>query len=53
MFDGTIRHLPKDNPRELGTYEEDNFKSHNHTQENHTHSLPNITGEFVISSDVN
>ncbi|MDR0484169.1 MAG: hypothetical protein LBH40_02685 [Alphaproteobacteria bacterium] len=45
MFDGTIRHIAENNPRELGTYEEDDFKSHNHDMQHdhdmsHEHHLP-------------
>jgi hypothetical protein len=38
MFDGTIRHLPKGNARNLGTYEADDFKAHGHDI-THTHDM--------------
>ncbi|MDR2007597.1 MAG: hypothetical protein LBQ34_01325 [Alphaproteobacteria bacterium] len=38
MFDGTIRHIPRNSTRELGTYETDDFKAHGHDM-THTHSM--------------
>ncbi|MDR0484062.1 MAG: hypothetical protein LBH40_02125 [Alphaproteobacteria bacterium] len=62
MYNGTIRHLLKGDNRELGTYEEDDFKSHNHDM-SHDHDMSHQhwynayqfdgAGPFSVNRDAN
>ena len=48
FHDGTLRHIRYGDTRDLGTFEEDAIKSHLHSQPAHSHTLPDITGEFRV-----
>jgi hypothetical protein len=60
MFDGTIRNIARESQRELGSYEEDDFKGHTHTIAEHSHSVPahahgiaDIIGNFKVGGSEN